>query len=244
VTSSIFALTPAEIEALLLSAKVAVFCTVAIAIPGVAVAWLLAKKSFFGKSLLDSIVHLPLVLPPVVPGFLLLLLLGSQGLIGKWLYQTFGITIAFTWVGAVIASAVMAFPLMVRSARLAISQVDSGLEAAAQSLGAHPLRVFFTITLPLAMPGIITGLILAFSRSLGEFGATITFVGNIEGETRTLPLAIYTYTQVPGGDMAAIRLVIISMVIALGALMISDILERKATQRIGRGRALEKTSHD
>lgn len=239
-TSSIFALTPAEIEALLLSAKVAVFCTVAIAIPGVAVAWLLAKKSFFGKSLLDSIVHLPLVLPPVVPGFLLLLLLGSQGLIGKWLYQTFGITIAFTWVGAVIASAVMAFPLMVRSARLAISQVDSGLEAAAQSLGAHPFRVFFTITLPLAMPGIITGLILAFSRSLGEFGATITFVGNIEGETRTLPLAIYTYTQVPGGDMAAIRLVIISMVIALGALMISDILERKATQRIGRGVLHEK----
>ncbi|MES2580700.1 MAG: molybdate ABC transporter permease subunit [Pseudomonadota bacterium] len=232
---SFFILSPAEIEALLLSAKVAIFCTLVICIPGVAVAWLLAKKSFIGKSLLDSIVHLPLVLPPVVPGFLLLLLLGNQGLIGKWLQVTFGINIAFTWIGAVIASAVMAFPLMVRSARLAINQVDAGLEAAAQSLGANPLRVFFTITLPLALPGIVTGLILAFSRSLGEFGATITFVGNIEGETRTLPLAIYTYTQVPGGDMAAMRLVILSMIIALGALMISDLLERKATKNIGRG---------
>lgn len=225
----------------MLSAKVAICCTLAICVPGIAVAWLLAKKSFLGKSLLDSVVHLPLVLPPVVPGFLLLILLGSQGLIGKWLQQAFGITLAFTWVGAVIASAVMAFPLMVRSARLAISQVDSGLEAAAQSLGAHPLCVFFTITLPLAMPGIITGLILAFSRSLGEFGATITFVGNVEGETRTLPLAIYTYTQIPDGDMAAIRLVVISMVIALGALMLSDLLERRATLRIGRG---VRSSHD
>lgn len=228
-------LSSAEIEALLLSAKVAVCCTLAISIPGVAVAWLLAKKSFIGKSLLDSIVHLPLVLPPVVPGFLLLLLLGNQGIVGKWLQQTFGVSVAFTWIGAVIAAAVMAFPLMVRSARLAISQVDKGLEAAAQSLGAHPLRVFLTITLPLAMPGIITGLVLAFSRSLGEFGATITFVGNIEGETRTLPLAIYTYTQIPGGDMAAMRLVVLSMLIALGALMLSDLLERKALRRIGQG---------
>ena len=228
-------LSPAEIQALLLSAKVAAFCTLVICIPGVAVAWLLAKKSFLGKSLLDSLVHLPLVLPPVIPGFLLLLLLGNQGLIGKWLQTSFGISIAFTWVGAVLASAVMGFPLMVRSARLAISQVDTGLEAAAQSLGAHPLRVFFTVTLPLAMPGIVTGLILAFSRSLGEFGATITFVGNIEGETRTLPLAIYTYTQLPGGDAIAMRLVIISMTIALGALMLSEILERRATKRIGRG---------
>ena len=230
----IFSLSPAEIQALLLSAKVAFFCTLIVSIPGVAVAWLLAKKTFIGKSLLDGLVHLPLVLPPVIPGFLLLLLLGNQGLIGKWLYQSFGITIAFTWVGAVIASAVMGFPLMVRSARLAISQVDSGLESAAQSLGAHPLRVFFTVTLPVAMPGVITGLILAFSRSLGEFGATITFVGNIEGETRTLPLAIYSYTQLPGGDLPAMRLVVISMVIALAALMLSEILERKANKRIGR----------
>ena len=234
-TVSIFSLSTTEIAALMLSIKVAAYCTLAICIPGIAVAWLLAKKSFIGKSLLDSLVYLPLVLPPVVPGFLLLLLLGSQGILGKWLQQTFGISVAFTWIGAVIASAVMAFPLMVRSARLAISQVDKRLEAAAQSLGARPLRVFLTITLPLALPGILTGLVLAFSRSLGEFGATITFVGNIEGETRTLPLAIYTYTQLPGGDSAAIRLAVLSMFIALAALMVSDWLERKALRRIGQG---------
>ncbi|OYY81354.1 MAG: molybdate ABC transporter permease [Methylophilales bacterium 16-45-9] len=203
--------------------------------PAVAIAWVLARKSFFGKSLLDSLIHLPLVMPPVVPGFLLLLVLGNQGIIGKYLHQTFGISLAFTWMGAVVASAVMAFPLMVRSVRLAISQVDKGLEIAAQSLGAHPLRVFFSITLPLSLPGIITGLILAFSRSMGEFGATITFVGNIENETRTLPLAIYSYTQTPDGDMPALRLVILSMALALGALMVSDKLERKAQQQIGRG---------
>ena len=236
---SFFTFSAAEIAALVLSAKVAVFCTLLIVVPGVAVAWLLARKSFFGKSLLDSVVHMPLVLPPVVPGFLLLLVLGSQGLIGKWLNEAFGITIAFTWVGAVIASAVMAFPLMVRSARLAISQVDIGLEKAAQSLGANPFKVFWSVTLPLSMPGILTGLILAFSRSLGEFGATITFVGNIEGETRTLPLAIYTYTQVPGGDLPAMRLVILSMLIAIAALMISEVLERKAARRVGLA-----TNHD
>jgi molybdate transport system permease protein len=235
ITDNLFTLSPAEIEAFMLSIKVAAYCTLAICIPGIAVAWLLAKKTFVGKSFFDSLIHLPLVLPPVVPGFLLLLLLGSQGVIGKWLHQTFGITVAFTWVGAVIASAVMSFPLMVRSTRLAISQVDQHLETAAQSLGAHPIRVFFTITLPLAMPGIITGLILAFSRSLGEFGATITFVGNIEGETRTLPLAIYTYTQTTTGDFDAMRLVVLSMIIALAALMISDVLERKAMRYIGRG---------
>ncbi len=223
----------AEIAALLLSAKVALCCTLLIAVPGVALAWLLARKNFPGKSLLDSLVHMPLVLPPVVPGFLLLLLLGSQGLIGKWLHQTLGISIAFTWVGAVVASAVMALPLMVRSARLAISQVDRGLETAARTLGARPWRVFCTVTLPLSMPGILTGLILAFSRSLGEFGATITFVGNIEGETRTLPLAIYTYTQVPDGDLPAMRLVILSMLIALAALMASEVLERRAARRAG-----------
>jgi len=226
--------TPSEISILALSLKVALFCVVLILVPAVVVAWVLARKSFFGKSLLDSLVHLPLVLPPVVPGFLLLLLLGNQGLIGKYLHSIFGFSLAFTWMGAVVASAVMAFPLMVRSARLAISQVDKGLEIAAQSLGANPLKVFFTITLPLSMPGIITGLILAFSRSLGEFGATITFVGNIENETRTLPLAIYSYTQIPDGDLPALRLVILSMALALGALMISDRLERKANQNIGR----------
>jgi molybdate transport system permease protein len=226
--------TPSELSILWLSLKVALFCVALILVPAIAVAWVLARKSFFGKSLLDSLVHLPLVLPPVVPGFLLLLLLGNQGLIGKYLHNIFGISLAFTWIGAVVASAVMAFPLMVRSTRLSISHVDRGLEIAAQSLGAHPMKVFFTITLPLAMPGIITGLILAFSRSLGEFGATITFVGNIENETRTLPLAIYSYTQIPDGDLPALRLVILSMVLALGALMISDKLERKANQKLGR----------
>ena len=225
--------TPSEIDALLLSIKVALCCTVIIAIPGIMMAWLLARKSFLGKSLLDSLVHLPLVLPPVVPGFLLLLVLGKHGFIGKFLFDHFGIRIAFTWIGAVLASAVMAFPLMVRSVRLAISQVDNGLEIAAQSLGANPLKVFFTVTLPLSLPGIITGLVLAFSRSLGEFGATITFVGNIENETRTLPLAIYTYTQIPGGDGPALRLVILSMLLALGALMFSNRLEQKAYKNIG-----------
>lgn len=227
--------TPSELSILVLSLKVGVFCVLVIAVPAVIVAWILARKTFIGKSLLDSLVHLPLVLPPVVPGFLLLLLLGNQGLIGRHLHNIFGVTLAFTWTGAVVASAVMAFPLMVRSARLAISQVDKGLEIAAQSLGAHPIKVFFTITLPLAMPGIITGLILSFSRSLGEFGATITFVGNIEGETRTLPLAIYSYTQIPDGDLPAMRLVILSMALALGALMVSDKLERNASKRMGRG---------
>ena len=227
-------LSHAEVEALTLSVKVATFCTLLICIPAVAVAWLLAKKAFIGKSLLDGLVHIPLILPPVVPGFLLLILLGSQGLIGKWLHETFGITIAFTWMGAVIASAVMAFPLMVRSTRQAISQVDSKLEIAAQSLGASPIKVFFSVTLPLAIPGMITGLILAFSRSLGEFGATITFVGNIEGETRTLPLAIYSYTQTPDGDFAAMRLVILSVLIAFAAIVFSNYLERKAAKKMGR----------
>lgn len=226
-------LSHAEVEALTLSVKVATFCTLLICIPAIAVAWLLAKKAFIGKSLLDGLVHIPLILPPVVPGFLLLILLGSQGLIGKWLHDKFGITIAFTWFGAVIASAVMAFPLMVRSTRQAFSQVDTKLEIAAQSLGASPIKVFLSVTLPLAIPGMITGLILAFSRSLGEFGATITFVGNIEGETRTLPLAIYSYTQTPDGDLAAMRLVILSVLIALAAIVFSNYFERKVAKKMG-----------
>ena len=229
-----FRFTPNELTVLWLSIKVAFFCVLVILLPATAIAWVLARKSFFGKSLLDSFIHLPLVLPPVVPGFLLLFLLGNQGLIGKYLHENFGFTLAFTWVGAVIASAVMAFPLMVRSIRLAISQVDRGLELAAQSLGANPIRVFFTITLPLSMPGVVAGIILAFSRSLGEFGATITFVGNIENETRTLPLAIYGYTQLPDGDIPALRLVVLSMALAFGALMLSDYLERQANKKIGK----------
>lgn len=233
INSTFFVLSHAEVEALTLSVKVATFCTLLICIPAIAVAWLLAKKAFIGKSLLDGLVHIPLILPPVVPGFLLLILLGSQGLIGKWLHDKFGITIAFTWFGAVIASAVMAFPLMVRSTRQAISQVDTKLEIAAQSLGASPIKVFLSVTLPLAIPGMITGLILAFSRSLGEFGATITFVGNIEGETRTLPLAIYSYTQTPDGDLAAMRLVILSVLIALAAIVFSNYFERKVAKKMG-----------
>lgn len=232
--ANLLSFTPAEIAALYLSIKVAFFCTLAILVPGIFVAWVLAKKSFFGKSLIDAFVHMPLVLPPVVPGFLLLILFGNQGLIGKYLNEHLGISIAFTWVGAAVASAVMAFPLMVSATRLAINQVDAKLEIAAQSLGANPLSVFFTITLPLALPGILTGLILSFSRSLGEFGATITFVGNIQGETRTLPLAIYTYIQTPGSDFPAMRLVILSMTIALFALMGSAVLERKALKSLGR----------
>jgi molybdate transport system permease protein len=230
-------LTPEEVSALTLSIKVAFWCTVSILIPGVAVGWVLARKAFFGKSLLDSVVHLPLVLPPVVPGYLLLVLLGTQGVVGRWLNEMFGIVVAFNWKGAVLASALMGFPLMVRSVRLAIMQVDQGLELAAQSLGAGPWRVFLTLTLPLALPGILTGLILAFSRSLGEFGATITFVGNIEGETRTLPLAIFNATQVPGGDVPALRLVVLSILLALAALMASNALERRAARALGSGRA-------
>jgi molybdate transport system permease protein len=225
--------TCAEIAALLLSLKVAFWCTLVIALPSVAIAWLLARKDFLGKTLLDSLVHMPLVLPPVVPGFILLILFGNQGFFGKWLNDALGISIAFTWVGAVIASALMALPLMVRSTRLAISLVDVRLEDAAKTLGAKSLWIFLTITLPLALPGILTGLILAFSRSLGEFGATITFVGNIEGETRTLPLAIYTYTQIPGGDVPAMRLVILSVAIALAALYSGDLLERNMQKRLG-----------
>jgi len=230
-------LTAVEISALQLSLKVALWCTAISLVPGVLTGWLLARTSFPGKSALDSLVHLPLVLPPVVPGYLLLLLLGNQGMVGRWLQQTFGIEIAFTWKGAVIASALMAFPLMVRAVRLSILQIDAALETAARTLGANPLQVFFTITLPLAVPGILTGLILAFSRSLGEFGATITFVGNIEGETRTLPLAIYSYTQTPGGDAPALRLVVLCVALALAALYVSNLFERRAARALGIGQA-------
>jgi len=226
-------LSPEEITVLWLSVKVAMLCVVLIILPAIGCAWLLARKTFWGKSMLDSLIHLPLVLPPVVPGYLLLLLLGNQGLIGKYLNTWFGLSVAFTWFGAVLASAVMAFPLMVRSIRIAFAQIDHGLEIAAQTLGAHPFKVFCTISIPLALPGILTGLILAFSRSLGEFGATITFVGNIENETRTLPLAIYTYTQVPDGDMVAFRLVVISVVLSLGSLIISNWLELKTSRKLG-----------
>ncbi len=228
-----FELSPEEYSAMMLSLKVSMWSVIIILIPGILTGWLLARYNFVGKTLLDGLLHLPLVLPPVVTGYLLLLSLGRQGFIGQWLYQTFDITLAFSWRGAVLATALMSFPLMVRSIRLSIASIEIKMEQAARSLGASALSTFFTITLPLAAPGIISGSILAFARSLGEFGATITFVGNIEGETRTLPLAIYTYIQIPDGNDPAQRLLIISVILAFGALFFSSFIEKRATHWIG-----------
>jgi len=216
-----------EWEALGLSLKVS-FLAVAVSLPaGIGAAWVLSRYRFPGKGLVDGLIHLPLVLPPVVTGYLLLVLLGRKGIIGGFLYNTFGITLAFTWKGAAVAAAVMAFPLLVRAVRLSADAVDPGLEDAARTLGAGRMRVFFTITLPLMVPGIITGTILAFARSLGEFGATITFVSNIRGETQTLPLALYSLTQVPDGEAGALRLCIISVALAMSALLLSEWMARR-----------------
>lgn len=226
-------LTPEETTALLLSVKVAAWCMVIGLLPGIAIAWLLARRDFFGKSLFDAVVHLPMVLPPVVPGYLLLVLMGNNGVVGKFLHETFGISLAFNWTGAVLASLVMGLPLLVQPIRLSFQLIDSRLENAARTLGASPWKVFFTITLPLALPGILVGAILSFSRSLGEFGATITFVGNIEGETRTLPLAIYTFVHQPGGEAPAMRLIWISIAISLAALLAGNALQRRLQKRLG-----------
>lgn len=226
-------LTPDEWIALRLSAKVALWATLLSLPLGIATAWFLARREFRGKLIAEMLVQLPMVLPPVVPGYLLLLLLGSQGPLGSWLLEHFGIHIAFTWKGAVLASAVMAFPLLVQPVRLAFRMIDQRLEQAASTLGAPPWRVFLSITLPLATPGILAGAVLCFSRSLGEFGATMAFVGNIPGETRTLPLAIYSYTHVPDGDAAAMRLVVLSVLLAAGALLVAHIANRRAERRLG-----------
>jgi len=224
--------TDLEIEAVRLSLRVA-FWSVACSLPaGVLVAWLLARRRFPGKALLDGLVHLPLVVPPVVVGYGLLVLFGRRGPIGGWLYDTFGITLIFTWKGAALAAAVMAFPLMVRAMRLSLEAVDQRLEAAARTLGAGPLDAFFTVSLPLMTPGILVGIVLAFARSLGEFGATITFVSNIPGQTRTIPVAIYTLTQTPNGDVPALRLSIIAVLLALVALVASELLARQIDRRI------------
>lgn len=221
-----------EIEIVLLSVKIALW-SVIISLPfGLAAAHVLARRDFPGKSLFDALVHLPLVLPPVVVGYTLLMLFGNQGTLGAWLYEWFGIVVAFRWSGAAIASAVMSFPLMVRAMRLSMEAIDPKLEAAAQTLGAGRLGVLLTITLPLALPGIVTGMLLAFARSLGEFGATITFVSNIPGETQTLPLAIYALWQVPGGEAAAQRLCILSLILSLAALLVSEALVRRANRRV------------
>ncbi len=221
-----------EIDIILLSLKVALW-SVAISLPfALLLAHVLARHEFPGKSLLDAIVHLPLVLPPVVVGYALLLLLGRRGPLGGLLEEWFGIVIAFRWTGAAVACAVMGLPLMVRAMRLSIEAIDPKLDAAARTLGAGRIGVFLTVTLPLALPGIITGVLLSFARSLGEFGATITFVSSIPGETQTLPLAIYALTQVPGGDDAALRLCVLSVLLSLGALLVSEVLVRRASRRV------------
>ena len=224
---------PDDLGIIALSLRVAFVSVVCSLPPAIAVAYVLARRDFPGKTLVDAVVHLPLVLPPVVVGFALLLLLGKRGVIGSVLDDWFGIVFAFRWTGAALASAIMGFPLMVRAIRLSIAAIDQRLETAARTLGGSPLRVFCSITLPLALPGIITGTLLSFARGLGEFGATVTFVSNIPGETQTLPLAIYTYTQVPGGEGSALRLSIIAVVLSLVALAVSEWLTRRAERRLG-----------
>ena len=198
----------------------------------VGVAWLLARGRFWGRSLLNALVHLPLILPPVVTGYLLLLTFGRRGVVGHWLEETFGLVFAFRWTGAALASAVMGFPLAVRAIRLSIESVDRRLEQAAATLGAPPWAVFGTVTLPMILPGIFAGMILAFAKAMGEFGATITFVSNIPGVTQTIPSAIYSYTQVPDGDIAALRLTLVSVAISLAALLASEIGARRIERRL------------
>ncbi|CAE6943711.1 COG4149 ABC-type molybdate transport system [Vibrio sp. B1FLJ16] len=226
-------MTELEYQALILSLKVGAYAVLWLIPLGILLAWLLSRKEFWGKSILDSLIHLPLVLPPVVIGYLLLVSLGRQGFLGSWLYEHFGLVFSFDWKGAVVACIVVALPLMVRSVRLSLESVDSKLEHAASTLGASPLKVFMTITLPLTIPGIISGTMLSFARSLGEFGATISFVSNIPGETQTIPLAMYNFIETPGAEMQAARLCVISILLALSTLMISEWLNRKASNRLG-----------
>jgi len=226
-------LSPEEWTAVALSLRVSLWATV-LALPlAIAVAWVLARKEFWGKQLLNGVVHLPLILPPVVTGYLLLLTFGRRAPVGAWLYETFGLVLAFRWTGAALAAGIMGFPLMVRAIRLAIEGVDPKLEQAASTLGASKIWVFATVTLPLILPGVIAGAILGFAKAMGEFGATITFVSNIPGATQTLPSAIYAFLQVPGGEASALRLVVISVLIAMGALILSEVLARRAAKRVG-----------
>ena len=227
-------LSPSEAEALHLSLSVAAR-SVIVSLPlAVLMAWVLTRRRFLGHTLLDAFVHLPLVLPPVVVGYLLLLLFGTRGPIGSWLERVFGIELIFTRNGAALATAVMSFPLMVRAMRISLENVDRGLEQAARTLGAGAIDRFATITLPLMLPGVLAGAITAFSAALGEFGAVITFVSNIPGETRTLPLALYTALQTPGGDIAAARLAGISLILGLGGLLLSEWLARRVRRLLGR----------
>ncbi|MBH1974363.1 MAG: molybdate ABC transporter permease subunit [Rhodobacteraceae bacterium] len=224
-------LTPEGAQALRLSLQVALTAMLCSLPFGIAVAWLLARKEFWGKQILNGLVHLPLILPPVVTGYLLLITFGRRGTLGPFL-ESIGIVFSFRWTGAALAAAVMAFPLMVRAIRLSIEAVDQRLEAAASTLGAAPFWVFLTVTLPLALPGVLAGAVLGFAKALGEFGATITFVAAIPGETQTLPSGIYALLQVPGGDAAAGRLVVLSILLAMGALVLSEVLARRLQARI------------
>jgi molybdate transport system permease protein len=226
------ALGPAEWTAIWLSLRVALVATLAALPVAIWVAYILARKSFPGRQVLNGVVHLPLVLPPVVTGYLLLVLFGQQGPLGSLLYQTFGISFAFRWTGAALAAAIMAFPLMVRAIRLGFEAVDPGLEDAAATLGASRMRVWRTVTLPLVVPGILAGAILGFAKALGEFGATITFVAAIPGETQTIPTAIYGLLQVPGSNAAVLSLVMVSVILAMGALLVSEWLARRMAKRV------------
>ncbi|WP_321996039.1 molybdate ABC transporter permease subunit [Xanthomonas citri] len=223
--------TPEELTAIGLSLKVAIVAALASLPPGIACGWLLARRRFPGKALLDALLHLPLVMPPVVTGYALLVVLGTQGSVGSWLLEHLGIQFAFRWTGAALACAVMGFPLMVRAIRLSIEATDRRLEAAAATLGAGPWRVFFSITLPLAWPGLVAGVVLAFAKALGEFGATITFVSNIPGETQTLSSAIYGLMQVPGMESGIWRLAGVALAISLAALLLSEWLVRRPHPR-------------
>ena len=225
-------LTPEELTAIKLSLRVATVAT-AVSLPiGILVAFVLARGRFFGRSLLNAIVLVPLILPPVATGYALLLLFGRQGPLGRWFAETLGIVFAFRWTGAALACAIMGFPLMVRAIQLSVEAVDRKLEQAAATLGANRGWVFLTVTLPLILPGIIAGAILSFARAMGEFGATITFVANIPGETQTLPTLIYTFTQVPGGDAAAFRLTLISLAISFAAILASEAIARRVSWRV------------
>lgn len=227
-------LSQAEIDAIRLSLKVAFWAILSSLPPAIATAWLLARCHFWGKSVLNSIIHLPLVLPPVVIGYLLLTTMGRNGVIGKFLSDWFGFSFSFSWHGAALASAIVTFPLVVRAIRLAIESIDIKLEQAARTLGASALRTFFTVTLPLASPGILAGVILGFARSLGEFGATITFVSNIPEVTRTIPLAMYSFIETPNAEGAAARLCFIAIIISLISLLISEWLAKRTQTRLGR----------
>jgi len=227
-----FALSPEELQIIGLSMKVALTATLFSLPPGIAIAYLLSRYSFPGKALLSGLTHLPLILPPVVTGYALLMLFGRSGPLGK-LLEPMGIVFAFDWTGAALAAAVMGFPLLVRAVRLSFDMVDPRIERAAETLGARPVVRFLTITLPLALPGVAAGAVLGFAKALGEFGATITFVASIPGETRTLPLAIYSLTQVPDGEAALLRLVLISVGVSIGALVLSEWGARSVARRVG-----------